>query len=98
MRFYLEAPRQKLVLHLQEVALVGLGLEGLVDDGELGVVLDVLPACVPVAGAWQSRIVFTAFVSDVCIINRDVIRPKMALHTSRTAYLSTFQTVPLGVF
>jgi len=54
-RSYLEAPRQELVLHLQEVALVGLRVEGLVDDGELRVVLDVLPPRVPVAGAWQVK-------------------------------------------
>lgn len=46
---YLEAPSQELVLHLQKVAFIHLRLEGLVDDGKLGVVLDVLPAGVAVA-------------------------------------------------
>lgn len=48
---YLEAPSQELVLHLQEVAFVGLRLKGLVDDGERRIVLDVLPPSVAVAGA-----------------------------------------------
>lgn len=47
---YLEATSQELVLHLQEVAFVGLRSERLVDDGELGVVLDVLPSGVTVTG------------------------------------------------
>ncbi len=44
----LEAPRKELVLDLQEVALAHVHLEGLVDDGEARVVLDVLPAAVAV--------------------------------------------------
>ena len=45
---YLKPSCQELILHLQEVPLVGLRLEGLVDDGELRVILDVLPPCVTV--------------------------------------------------
>lgn len=53
---YLESPGQELVLNLQEVASVHLALEGLVEDGELDVVLDVLPAGVAVSeGAPWSR-------------------------------------------
>lgn len=46
----LEPAGQELVLHLQVVALVDLGLEGLVEDHVPGVVLDVLPARVAVPG------------------------------------------------
>lgn len=46
---YLEASGQELVLHLQKVAFVSLRFERLVDDGELGVVLDVLPPGVAVS-------------------------------------------------
>lgn len=46
----LEPPGQELVLDLQEVASVHLAFEGLVEDGELHVVLDVLPAGVAVSG------------------------------------------------
>lgn len=46
---YLEPPGQELVFNLQEVASVHLALEGLVEDGELDVVLDVLPAGVAVS-------------------------------------------------
>ena len=49
-RLYLKASSQELVLHLQEVAFVRLRLERLVDDGELGIVLDVLPPGVAVTG------------------------------------------------
>lgn len=45
---YLEAPSQELVLHLQEVAFICLRFERLIDDGELGIVLDVLPPGVAV--------------------------------------------------
>lgn len=48
---YLEAPSQELVLHFQEVAFIRLRLERLVDDGELGIILDVLPPSVAVTGA-----------------------------------------------
>lgn len=48
---HLEPPSQELVLHLQEVAFVGLGLERLVDDGELRVVLNVLPPGITMADA-----------------------------------------------
>lgn len=48
---YLEAPSQELVLHLQKVAFVHLRLERLVDNGKLGVVLDVLPAGIAVTAA-----------------------------------------------
>lgn len=48
---YLEAPSQELVLHLQKVAFICLRLERLVDDGKLGVVLDVLPAGIAVTAA-----------------------------------------------
>lgn len=47
----LEAPSQELVLHLQKVAFIHLGLERLVDDGKLGVVLDVLPAGIAVTAS-----------------------------------------------
>ena len=47
---HLEAPRQELVLDLQEVPPVDLPLEGLVEDGVAHVVLDVLPAGVAVSG------------------------------------------------
>lgn len=45
---HLEPPCQEFVLHLQVVAFVHLGLEGLVEDGVAWVVLDVLPASVAV--------------------------------------------------
>ena len=66
-RSYLEAPGQELVLHLQEVALVGLRLEGLVDDGKLRVVLDVLPPSVAVAavGSVKGRTRFSVITSYV---------------------------------
>lgn len=48
---YLEAPSQELVLHLQEIAFIRLRFERLVDDGELGIVLDVLPPGVAMTGA-----------------------------------------------
>lgn len=54
---YLEAAGQELVLHLQEVALVGLRLEGLVDDSELGIVLDVLPPCIAMTDMQGSRVI-----------------------------------------
>ena len=41
---YLKPPGQELVLDLQEVAAVHLALEGLVEDGESHVILDILPA------------------------------------------------------
>lgn len=47
---YLEASGQELVLHLQEVAFIRLRFERLVDDGELGIILDVLPPGVAMAG------------------------------------------------
>lgn len=43
-----ESASQELVLDLQEVALAHVHLEGLVDDCEARVVLDVLPAAVTV--------------------------------------------------
>lgn len=43
---HLEPPGQELVLHLQEVALVGLGFERLVNDGKLRVILNVLPSSI----------------------------------------------------
>lgn len=43
---HLKSPGQEFVLHLQEIALVGLGLERLIDDGELGVILNVLPSSI----------------------------------------------------
>lgn len=46
---YLKSSCQKLVLHLQEVALVGLCLERFVDDSELRVILDVLPPRITMA-------------------------------------------------
>lgn len=48
--FYLEASSQELVLHLQEIAFIRLRFERLVDDRKLGIVLDVLPPGVAVAG------------------------------------------------
>ena len=48
-RAHLEAACEELVLHLQEVSLRGFALEGLVDDPEGAVVLDVRPARVAVA-------------------------------------------------
>lgn len=45
---YLEAPSQELVLHLQKVAFICLRLKRLIDDGKLGIVLDVLPAGIAV--------------------------------------------------
>lgn len=47
---HLEASSQELVLHFQEVAFIRLRLERLVDDGELWIVLDVLPPSVAVTG------------------------------------------------
>ena len=46
---YLEPPGEELVLDLQEVPSVHLSFERLVEDGELDVVLDVLPASVTVS-------------------------------------------------
>lgn len=46
---YLKPPGQELVLDFQEVAPVHLSFERLVEDGELDVVLDVLPASVAVS-------------------------------------------------
>lgn len=46
---YLKPPGQKLVLDFQEVPSVHLSFERLVEDGELHVVLDVLPASVTVS-------------------------------------------------
>lgn len=54
---HLEAAGQELVLHLKEVALVGLRLEGLVDDSELGIVLDVLPPCIAMTDMQGSRVI-----------------------------------------
>ena len=44
----LEPPGQELVLDLKEISFAHVHLEWLVDDGEAGVVLDVLPAPVAV--------------------------------------------------
>lgn len=46
---YLEPPGEELVLDFQEVASVHLSLERLIEDGELHIVLDVLPAGVTVS-------------------------------------------------
>lgn len=46
----LEPTGQKLVLHLQVIALVDLGLEGLVEDHISWVILDVLPAGIAMPG------------------------------------------------
>lgn len=48
---HLESACQEFVLHLQVVAFVHLGFEGLVEDGVARVVLDVLPASVAVTEA-----------------------------------------------
>ena len=45
----LEPPSKKLVLDLQEVALAHVHLEGLIDDREPRIVLDILPAAVAVS-------------------------------------------------
>lgn len=45
-RVHLKSPGQEFVLHLQEIALVGLGFERLIDDGELWVILNVLPSSI----------------------------------------------------
>ena len=47
---YLEASSQELVLHLQEIAFIRLGFERLVDNGELGIILDVLPPGIAMTG------------------------------------------------
>lgn len=59
---HLEAAGQELVLHLQEVALVGLRLEGLIDNGELGVVLNVLPPRVPMTDTERSRVIQAQYI------------------------------------
>lgn len=59
---YLEAAGQELVLHLKEVALVGLRLEGLIDNGELGVVLNVLPPRVPMTDTERSRVIQAQYI------------------------------------
>lgn len=46
MMSHLKPPGQELVLDLKEVTLADIHLEGLVDDGESDVVLDVLPAAI----------------------------------------------------
>lgn len=46
---YLEPSRQKLVLDFQEVPSIHLSFEGFVEDRELHVVLNVLPASVAVS-------------------------------------------------
>lgn len=50
---HLKASGEELVLHLQVVALVYFGLEGLVEDGIARVILNVLPAGVAVSVADQ---------------------------------------------
>lgn len=59
---HLEAAGQELVLHLKEVALVGLRLEGLIDNGELGVVLNVLPPRVPMTDTERSRVIQAQYI------------------------------------
>lgn len=46
---HLEPPGQELIFHLQKVPLIGFGFKGLIDNGKLGVVLDVLPPCIAMA-------------------------------------------------
>lgn len=50
---YLKASCEELVLHLQVVALVHFSLEGLIEYGVVGVILNVLPASVAVSVAHQ---------------------------------------------
>ena len=47
-KFFIHIPGEELVLDFEEVALAHVHLEGLVDDCEAGVILNVLPSAVAV--------------------------------------------------
>lgn len=53
LKAYLEPAGQKLVLHLQIVALVDLRLKGLVEDHVPWVILNVLPAGIAMPGGYS---------------------------------------------
>lgn len=70
---YLEASSQELVLHLQEIAFIRLRFERLIDNGKLGIVLDVLPPGIAVTGTWvKGRVTLSVkSVQKDCVGQRD---------------------------
>lgn len=67
---HLETPCQELILDLQEVAFAHVHFEGLVDDGEAQIVLDVLPAAVAVRDDAGQQPVVVPPVPDLVLAAR----------------------------